>query len=60
MGHRHLIKGLLLLFLIVALVGTLESFPVSHPRSVPKKRTPSKGAPEEEAPAPGPAKPKAM
>jgi len=39
----------------------LESFPVSHPRSVPKKRAPSKKtAPEEEAPAPTPAKPKAM
>jgi uncharacterized protein YgiM (DUF1202 family) len=36
----------------------LEGFPVSYPRSVPKKRkAPAKGAPEEEAPpkpAPGP------
>ena len=30
MGHRHLIKGLLLLFLIVALVGACE-----QPRSYP-------------------------
>ena len=37
----------------------LESFPVSHPRSVPKKRTPKKGTPHEEEP-PAPAKPKAM
>ncbi|MFI5354332.1 MAG: hypothetical protein ACHQX0_01855 [Desulfobaccales bacterium] len=39
----------------------LESFPVSYPRSVPKKRAPSpKTAPEEETPSPAPAKPKAM
>ena len=42
----------------------LESFPVSYPRAVPKKRAPAtkeKGAPaEEETPAPAPAKPKVM
>jgi uncharacterized protein YgiM (DUF1202 family) len=39
----------------------LESFPVSYPRAVPKKRAPaSKTAPQEETPAPTPAKPKAM
>jgi uncharacterized protein YgiM (DUF1202 family) len=40
----------------------LESFPVSQPRSVPRKHAPSKkGAPsEEQAPTPAPAKPKAM
>jgi uncharacterized protein YgiM (DUF1202 family) len=37
----------------------LESFPVSYPRSVHKRRTPKKSAPEQEQ-TPAPAKPKAM
>jgi uncharacterized protein YgiM (DUF1202 family) len=38
----------------------LESFPVSHPKPVPRKRTPKKGAPAEEEEAPAPVKPRAM